>query len=596
MYAGFPSGNKLVEFIYDSLTPSEKKIIQPNLSLSDLTEEYGRIKKSRNPLIRLLKQRIEQHVPLSTKYHDLITTIPHFKTIITTNYDSLFEDSFGTQAQVILSNRDIPYLENNKVHIFKVHGDFRELDRIIISKSDYTNFFNKEKDSLYWTVVTERVSTKNVLFLGYNLEDSNITSLFDKIYDNLEQHTKEAFLVAPNLPQHKVNDLVRKGIHYIDSTAEELIDELIFSLKETILGDLDKKYVSPETFRKFLDLNGLISKIKSSGDGFELESLEGKQGFYEGKMDLKLNNNNSFFQNFNQFIQGNRNLEFTISKDNIINTKITLQGLKHPSSDDIVKIHIKKRPSLDEPIDIVFKNGDEFSNIPLKIFPGKECVILSELHKALFEFILNPTEAPKIKISFNFSDNIEFSKTKDGIEVYKLLHNLSKGEIFSVFLNDGTKYTHNLPYLDQYYDLSKQNLNYFESLKTIETFYSIRFTNIVVTEESFLSLNKVSNIINKKWQTINRNIDLRIDLSSLNNEQKEAILELENQEREVFYPGENYEYIELHNHTLNIGKPIFIITDPYIENLERIKSKQDSMAIIKSRDNQLKVVYSLDKE
>ena len=48
-------------------------------------------------------------------------------------------------------------------------------DFIIITKSDYDNFLgNKREEDILWTVIKEKIATKNILFIGYNLEDSNI--------------------------------------------------------------------------------------------------------------------------------------------------------------------------------------------------------------------------------------------------------------------------------------------------------------------------------------------------------------------------------------------------------------------------------------
>ena len=198
LYAGFPSGKDLGSILVENLTKTEKLNINVNLPLPDLAEEFYRLKgNNKNTLIRILIDTFKNKQPKSTEYHEKLSIIPHFKTIITTNYDTLIEDAFKQKGQVIISSKQIAYLEKEKTQIFKVHGDLSEPDSIIITKSDYNNFFkdNSEND-VYWTVIKERLSTKNVLFLGYNLEDPNVSVIFDRITDALGSNRKECFLVS----------------------------------------------------------------------------------------------------------------------------------------------------------------------------------------------------------------------------------------------------------------------------------------------------------------------------------------------------------------------------------------------------------------
>lgn len=226
LYAGYPSAKRLAEILIENLTSKEKERIDINIPLPELAEEFYRLKgNNKNSLLQILNETFQKKAE-STDTHDRLAIIPHFSTIITTNYDSLFEDSYGQKAQKIYKTTQIPYINNKKTQIFKIHGDLSEPESIILTKSDYNKFFKDNEDNgTFWSVIRERLATKAVLFLGYNLEDPNVSVIFDRITDSLGENRKECFLVAPKLPQHKANNLIKKGIHYIDSTAEEIISE-----------------------------------------------------------------------------------------------------------------------------------------------------------------------------------------------------------------------------------------------------------------------------------------------------------------------------------------------------------------------------------
>ncbi|MFT4680782.1 MAG: hypothetical protein ACI9FU_000395 [Granulosicoccus sp.] len=199
IYTGYPSGSELSKLLYDWLSNDEKKLVKSTQALPDLAEQIFRVKsQDRNALISQLS-KIFNKTPKSRAIHDRLAIIPHFNTIITTNNDTLFETSFKSKAQVTFKTSHIPSIDHRKIQIFKIHGDLNKPDSIILTTSDYNNFFKDRKDdSTYWKVISERISTNIVLFLGYNLEDPNVSVVFDRITDSLGAHRKEAFLVASN--------------------------------------------------------------------------------------------------------------------------------------------------------------------------------------------------------------------------------------------------------------------------------------------------------------------------------------------------------------------------------------------------------------
>lgn len=146
LYAGYPSGNGLKEIFYNRLTKTEQEHIDKDSSLSAMTEEIYNLKSSRNFLISILKE-IYLKPETSLETHLKIARIPHFKTIITTNYDCLFEKALKDKGEVILDNSHIPYIDKNKTQIYKIHGDLSRNEKIILKTSDYNNFFVNDSES-----------------------------------------------------------------------------------------------------------------------------------------------------------------------------------------------------------------------------------------------------------------------------------------------------------------------------------------------------------------------------------------------------------------------------------------------------------------
>ena len=91
LYAGYPSGAKLAEILFNSLTTDLQNQLEFSTNLPKLAEDIYYLKGgNKNYLIETLKNEFQKE-PTSIETHQLLAKIPQIKTIITTNYDTLFE-------------------------------------------------------------------------------------------------------------------------------------------------------------------------------------------------------------------------------------------------------------------------------------------------------------------------------------------------------------------------------------------------------------------------------------------------------------------------------------------------------------------------
>lgn len=231
-YAGLPLGGELIEKIKEDLTEEERESIEYINLLPDLAEEYVQMR-NRIDLIKLLKKELDKNVEVNKlSAHQAILRIPQIKNIITTNYDCLFEKVFNDDMEVISKNSDISFISDEKINLFKIHGDFNNKENIIITRSDYTNFFNQKINSLLWNEVKSLMAKKTILFVGYGFGDQNVDFIFKNICDILGEFKKESFLAVPSLTQYKINSLNKNNIRYLDITGEELMNLLEQDIKK----------------------------------------------------------------------------------------------------------------------------------------------------------------------------------------------------------------------------------------------------------------------------------------------------------------------------------------------------------------------------
>lgn len=263
-----PSVYDLKTVILDEIYDKKMKESHKEDNLADLSDFYVNevCFGSRNSLIKIMNKAFE-FTPKCMDDHKLLARIPHFKRIFTTNYDTLLENSYAyNDVQVVRNDADCAYI-GKPVTIFKVHGDFTNPDSVVITSSDYREFFTNNKNPMMWNMVTSEFATKNILFIGYSLEDNNILDIIGKVSNAQKNNQNEMFLIAPNISLEKQEILRKMKVHYFDAVANEFLTLLVKELEEHISKDFENKYISPETYSRFWNSYNAVPVVATPVNG-----------------------------------------------------------------------------------------------------------------------------------------------------------------------------------------------------------------------------------------------------------------------------------------------------------------------------------------
>lgn len=266
--ASAPSVGKLKEIILKEFDDQELQEAHQDDGLDQLTEFYVNeiCSGSRNQLISLMKKAFE-FSPACMDDHKMLANIPHIKTIFTTNYDTLLEDSYPeAERDIVRNDVDCTYISKT-FKIVKVHGDFTAPDSVVITKSDYDKFHKKMPNPTMWKLIESEFASKHILFIGYSLEDDNILKIIKTISRHVGSNQKQMFLIAPDFNTEKQEQLSKLGVKYFDAYANEFFNELTESLKENICDDFRQKKVSAETYTKFCHIHKCFPEIAIHQDG-----------------------------------------------------------------------------------------------------------------------------------------------------------------------------------------------------------------------------------------------------------------------------------------------------------------------------------------
>jgi len=602
LYAGLPSGVQLREILYEGLTPLEKEEVGKESDLSHLADEICVLKGNRNYIVQTLK-RIFAGNFLSTETHKVISQIPHFRNIITTNYDSLFERVYDSnKLNIIFSDDHTPYIDDKKVNLFKIHGDLSAPNSIIITESDYNNFFSKDTEqNTIWSVIKGIIATKSILFIGYSLEDTNVEVVFNKIREKIGENRKECYFVAPNISTTKSIKLNRANIHPIPLTGEKLFEELIEYLKKNIKKNFENKDISSDVYSEFIGNFGLKSEIEvdsSIGKNIvkNLTGIEGKDT--KIKMTFSVSSSSEEIHKLDALInKGDVLEEITIDRESLTAFNININGINFRDIDDVKNLKIVPQPFFDKQVDIIFENGKEFNDVEIKIFSlsqiDTKLRVITQLYGNELEIVTSPSINDEAEALFTYTISEQIDNISKQILFFELVKCFSEGQYFSVYTVEKRVFDskrifkgQSLEGLNPIYEKNNAYLTYFESLKKIERLGNLRFSNIDIDDVTFQNYKLLQIVIAKFENNFIEEINPKISLNP------ECFDYTEHKEDFNLRFTNNSEDIVVHNQTFKMGEITIQISDAFISNYEEIINDRTISPIVESRSKRAIITFN----
>lgn len=587
--AGFPNGNGLKNILWESLGDEEKEILNRENSLAKLTEHIHDLHGSKHHIIKVLKETFLKEIESET--HRIISQTPQIKTIITTNYDNLFENHLKDNGEVILQDNDITYIDKNKTQIYKIHGDLSNVDSIIINESDYQNFFNENKElSLYWNHIKNIMATNYILFVGYSLEDPNIKLIFDKITNTLGKHRKQCFFVSPNLEELYKNKLIKNNINYINDTGENLFKELEVYLKENAIPELEKGNAKPEDIIKMFKTRGLDATFVTDTTKTYFMGLK------KGDTPVPLKINLSTTEHYNSYLQdtlfGKSFGDYTLTKDKIKKFRLEVEGFTLKNIHDLSSLTIKPIPNFSGYIDIISDDGVEINNLFVEVFnviPSENIRKIKVMGESVVLNIVVELTEKEINVNLNIDLKEVIKDVKSTLDFYLLLDKIYEG-IGLTILSEGKQLITIPKCVLKQSKFTFNMIEYFSSLQKIERFFKVKFNNIKyndITDENVENVKMLIAKIDKKnySKTFGR-------LSGvLTKDFDRGFLSFNNEEMSCCYQMKEQHIVNIHGHEFSLGYIMFQIIEPIIENIEDISDGKTDKFVLKSKLNMQKLFF-----
>lgn len=369
--SGLPTGSQLGTLLIKKYFPSqEDKFKTESLQaiVKRILNQDTNIEKNTQDLYEYLKSIF---IFDSTKSPDIklqqkIKDIPNIENIVTTNYDNLFELAYKDKIDVIYNNDTLMSANQHKTNLYKIHGDFNDYKTIVLSDEDYSKFLANENSNLLLKKIEEFIALHSILFIGYSFSDLNILASFEKILAIIGPSKKNHYFVAPNQQPSDINYLERKGIHYIDASASDVLEKISHSIKKTFISDLCNNRIETTKGLKVAKENGFIPKLQSTTSGkwhiSSIKDISRASNNFTGTLSLK--GTKKELSKFIDFIEGKSFGKFVIPEN--ITTKIAteINGFTIEKKHSIRNLTIFSEPNTSEKGSLIFSPSQ--TNIDVK--------------------------------------------------------------------------------------------------------------------------------------------------------------------------------------------------------------------------------------
>lgn len=157
----------------------------------------------RRPFRKLIVEILNEYTVDNSEYEKEISILSgiDYQKLITTNYDYLLEKSvFNIEnEEIYIHNDDLFSSETKNKKLYKIHGSINKPESMIITKSDYNQFFEKSK-YIYSKLLTMFVESP-IVFLGYSVSDRNIKDILSTLtatlsHKDLNQFQDRVYIIS----------------------------------------------------------------------------------------------------------------------------------------------------------------------------------------------------------------------------------------------------------------------------------------------------------------------------------------------------------------------------------------------------------------
>ncbi|WP_146881521.1 SIR2 family protein, partial [Alkalibacterium pelagium] len=236
--------NTFYENIYNFLKSEKHMEINRDISFDKLMSLF--IKEVHNgpkELIKKIRGRIEyiNKFPelrgTATRFHREVAQIPQIKNIITTNWDTYFEEECN--ASPVISNEDVAFWDTFERRVFKIHGSIENPGSVVASEEEYENCYNRLSNEPIGDRLKSILASGTVVFIGFSFGDKDLNRIISILNERLGKYSNQFYVVTLGAAWEEEKNSYLKPI-FTDGTY------FMHSLKNVLISE--NELMSPEVY------------------------------------------------------------------------------------------------------------------------------------------------------------------------------------------------------------------------------------------------------------------------------------------------------------------------------------------------------------
>ncbi|MCE4027252.1 SIR2 family protein [Microbacterium sp. Au-Mic1] len=159
------------------------------------------------------------------QFHEELATLPGIRDIITTNWDTYFEEA--CLATPFMIGEDIAYHDEYERRVFKIHGSISNLATLVATSDDYVESLARLGSNALGAHLRQLLATKTVVFVGYSLTDWNFRRLYESLRADLGKFAPRAYVVSP----FEAPEASALGLTHLRTSGMKFVKEIKRSLQ-----------------------------------------------------------------------------------------------------------------------------------------------------------------------------------------------------------------------------------------------------------------------------------------------------------------------------------------------------------------------------
>ncbi|MCK9344862.1 MAG: SIR2 family protein [Candidatus Pacebacteria bacterium] len=199
-----------------------------NISFPSLMTKYCEVN-GQASLLQKIKERFDYMKAFpelyrnASRFHGELSTIFEIKNIVTTNWDTIFEDECG--ATPMVNAQDFAFWNTPGRKVFKIHGSINNMGSVVATENDYSKAYRNLNSGIIGSSLKLMLGTKTALFIGYSFSDPDFNRVYNFLKKEMGNIIPRSYIVTPHSAPAGFKGVVinTDGVYFVKCLKEHLV-------------------------------------------------------------------------------------------------------------------------------------------------------------------------------------------------------------------------------------------------------------------------------------------------------------------------------------------------------------------------------------